>query len=66
MRRELAQTLMALIEAYVSIEIAWHVLHDGDEMLWEVGRDKLTEQWAEMRYKIEVLDTLRMIRRLPE
>lgn len=58
------QIAVTLLECYATAEIAWYLTHD--EHLYEVIGDRLNRLHRQIAYRVQIADTLRMIRRLPE
>lgn len=57
---------MALLEAFVLLEILWYYLHDGEQTLHEAACE-YAEHWKERAAKRAAVDETRdMIRNLPE
>lgn len=51
---------------YVTAEITWTVIKPGEPHLYEIAQEHSGRAYRRLRYRMEVLETLRMIRRLPE
>lgn len=60
------QVVIVSFECYVLAEIAYYTLNNGDKRLYEVAIDHIARLRERIEFRAQVLDTLRMIRRLPE
>jgi len=60
------QVVIAAFECYVLAEIVYHTLNNGERRLYEVATDSFARLRERIEFRAQVLDTLRMIRRLPE
>lgn len=57
---------IATFECYVLAELVYNVVGGDDRHLYEIASEGLRTLRARLVYRAQVLDTLRMIRRLPE
>lgn len=60
------QAAIVTFECYVLAELVFYVVNNGERRLYEAAAEKLVELRVRLTYRAQVLDTLRMIRRLPE
>lgn len=60
------QLVIAAVECYALAECVWYIITDGQSHLYELAADRFEELRAHLKYRAQVLDTLRMIKRLPE
>lgn len=61
-----AQIAVTAFECYALAELVFYVTNNGEQRLYEVVAEKLAETRTRLIYRAQVLETLRMIRRLPE
>lgn len=60
------RTLIQLTELYMTAELVWYILHDGEERLYEYVLDQCPRVRDAAVHWVQVQRTLHHIRRLPE
>lgn len=59
------KVVITAFECYVLAEIAYYTIN-GERRLYEVAAERFAQFREQVEFRAQVLDTLRMIRRLPE